>query len=82
MDDIILQCTKENIEQNKNRFFVKGDPGAMLMIEFACETEAELRQKATALGKELRAARLGYHYPLITGDENIKLSLIHIWAWQ
>lgn len=72
MDDIILQCTKENIEQNKNRFFVKGDPGAMLMIEFACETEAELRQKATALEKELRAAGLGYHYPLITGDENIK----------
>ncbi len=72
MDDIILQCTKENIEQNKNRFFVKGDPGAMLMIEFACETEEELSMKAAALEKELREVGLGYHFPLITGDENIK----------
>ncbi len=27
MDDAIMQCTKENIEQNKNRFFVKGRSG-------------------------------------------------------
>ncbi len=76
MDDIILQCTKENIEQNKNRFFVKGDPGAMLMIEFACETEEELLAKAAALEKDLRAAKLGYHFPLVTGAGNIK----RVWA--
>lgn len=76
MDDIILQCTKENIEQRKNRFFVKGDPGAMLMIEFACETEEELFAKAAALEKDLRAAKLGYHFPLITGADNIK----RVWA--
>src|SRR5690606_33312142 len=34
MDKIILDCTKENIEQNKNRYFVEGDPMAVLMIEF------------------------------------------------
>ena len=76
MDDIILQCTKENIEQNKNRFFVKGDPGAILMIEFACETEQMLLEKATALEKDLSAAGLGYHFPLVTGAENIK----RVWA--
>jgi FAD/FMN-containing dehydrogenase len=76
MDDIILQCTKENIEQNKNRFFVQGDPGAMLMIEFACETEEEIKTKATTLENDLRAAGLGYHFPLVTGAENIK----RVWA--
>ena len=76
MDDIILECTKENIEQNKNRFFVQGNPGAILMIEFACETEKELLDKAAALEKDLRAAGLGYHFPLITGAGNIK----RVWA--
>lgn len=76
MDDIILNCTRENIEQNKNRFFVQGDPAAILMIEFACETEHELLDKAAALEADMRAAGLGYHFPLVTGAENIK----RVWA--
>ncbi|MDD4755906.1 MAG: FAD-binding oxidoreductase, partial [Prolixibacteraceae bacterium] len=72
MDDTILNCTKENIEQRKNRFFLKGDPGAILMIEFACETLDELKTTAEALERDLRAAGLGYHFPLVTGEANIK----------
>src|SRR6266487_592633 len=29
IDNYILECTKNNIEQSKNRFFVKGAPGAI-----------------------------------------------------
>ncbi|WP_167611618.1 FAD-binding and (Fe-S)-binding domain-containing protein [Maribellus sediminis] len=76
MDDPVMQAAKQNIEQNKNRWFVKGDPGAMLMIEFSFETEEELNATAEALEKELRDAKLGYHYPLITGADNIK----RVWA--
>jgi FAD/FMN-containing dehydrogenase/Fe-S oxidoreductase len=76
MDDILMQCTKENIEQKKNRFFIKGDPGAMLMIEFAFDSEDELREKAAALENDLCSAGLGYHYPLITGEDMIK----RVWA--
>ena len=72
MDDPVMQAAKQNIEQNKNRFFVKGDPGAMLMIEFSFETEKELTNTATALEKELKEAGLGYHYPLVTGVDKIK----------
>ena len=43
MDDTVMQAAKENIEQRKNRFFIKGDPGALLMIEFSFETEKELQ---------------------------------------
>jgi len=76
MDDTVMQCTKANIEQNKNRFFVKGDPGAILMIEFSFETEKELTDKAEALERDLRDAGLGYHYPLVTGEDKIS----RVWA--
>lgn len=33
MDRVILDCTKNNREQLKNRFFVEGDPAALLMLE-------------------------------------------------
>ncbi len=76
MDDPVMQAAKQNIEQNKNRFFVKGDPGALLMIEFSFETEEELVNTAAALEKELREAGLGYHYPLVTSADKIK----RVWA--
>ena len=76
MDDIIMNCTKGNIEQRKNRFFIQGDPKAMLMIEFAYETEEELHQTAAKLEEDLRAEKLGYHFPLVQGAENIK----RVWA--
>lgn len=72
MDDVILACTKENITQAKNRFFVKGNPGALLMIEFACKTEAQLQKKANDVALHLKKESLGYHFPLVTGAENIK----------
>uniref|UniRef100_UPI0032165649 FAD-binding and (Fe-S)-binding domain-containing protein n=1 Tax=uncultured Draconibacterium sp. TaxID=1573823 RepID=UPI0032165649 len=76
MDDPVMQAAKQNIEQNKNRFFVKDDPAAMLMIEFSFETEKELTDTAAALEKDLRDAGLGYHYPLVTGADKIK----QVWA--
>ncbi|GAB1451406.1 FAD-binding and (Fe-S)-binding domain-containing protein [Draconibacterium sp.] len=76
MDDIVMDAAKQNIEQNKNRFFVKGDPGALLMIEFSFETEKELTDKAAALEKDFRDAGLGYHFPLVTGADKIK----RVWA--
>ena len=76
MDDTVMQAAKQNIEQRKNRFFVKGDPGALLMIEFAFKTEKELTDTAAVLEKDLRVAGLGYHFPLVTGADNIK----RVWA--
>ncbi len=76
MDDIILNCTKENIEQRKNRFFVQDDPKALLMIEFACETEDGLLKKAADLEKDFKAAGTGYYFPLVQGSDNIK----KVWA--
>ena len=71
MDDNILECTKTNIEQRQNRFFVQGDPGAILAVELAGETREEVVALSKGLETELRAAGLGYHYPVIWGaDQN------------
>jgi FAD/FMN-containing dehydrogenase/Fe-S oxidoreductase len=71
MDDHILECTKANLEQRKNRFFVQGDPGAILAVEFAAETREAISTVAQRLESELRAANLGYHYPVVWGaDQN------------
>lgn len=69
MDHYILECTKANKEQNQNRFFVEGDPGAILVVEFRAENLEEIENKAKAMEAEMRAAGLGYHFPLITGDK-------------
>ena len=69
MDKFILDCTKNNIEQSKNRFFLKGDPEAILIIEFSAETKNELTKKISKLESDLRGCGLGYHYPAIYGED-------------
>lgn len=68
MDKVIMECTKGNIAQNKNRFFVKGDPGAILIIEFMGKSREELEEKAAALIDDFKAKKMGYHYPLVWGE--------------
>lgn len=65
MDRIILDCTKDHIEQQKNRYFVEGDPGAILLIELRGATETEAVQKADAIIEDLKTGRLGYAFPVI-----------------
>ena len=69
IDHYILECTKNNIEQQKNRFFVEGDPGAILVIEFARNTREEVIADARRCEEEMKAAGLGYHFPLVFGPD-------------
>ena len=73
MDHYVLECTKANIEQRQNRFFVQGDPGAILVVEIAKNTAAEVQEVADVLVADLKAAGLGYHYPLVTGPDTKKV---------
>ncbi|MFN8417335.1 MAG: FAD-linked oxidase C-terminal domain-containing protein [Cytophagaceae bacterium] len=75
LDDIVLQCTKTNIEHSKNRAFVQGDPGALLIVEWARETRAEIEHLAQQMEKDLRAAGYGYYFPVLWGSEINK-----VWA--
>ena len=75
MDHTILDCTKSNIIQRKNRFFVQGDPGAILIVEFARSNMDEIKAITDNLQRDLEKAKLGYHFPLVTGDDINK-----VWA--
>ena len=73
IDHYILECTKENSEQRKNRFFVEGDPGAILVIEFRRDNREDVTAAAAALENELRRAGYGYHFPLLFGEDTTKI---------
>ena len=75
VDDFIMEFTKTNIEQSKNRFFIEGGPKAILMVEFFTDTPADLLEKAEKLIAELKENGLGYAYPILLGDDAKK-------AWE
>jgi len=73
IDRHILECTKANLEQAKNRFFVQGDPGAVLVIEIRLEKREAIEAVMRTIEAELRAAGLGYAYPVLWGDDANKV---------
>ena len=73
IDHYILECTKENKEQSKNRFFVEGDPGAILVIEFVRETREEILALTNAVEADMRTVGLGYHFPVLFGADTKKI---------
>lgn len=75
IDRTIIELTRENISQQQNRFFVKGDPGAILIVEFAEQSRLEITEKAKALEADLRKNGMGYHFPVIKGKD-----INRVWA--
>ncbi len=75
VDKNILDCTKANIQQAKNRFFIKGDPGAIMVVEFAFEKRDEAIGRAEKMKTHLRKKGLGYHYPVLFDNDIDK-----VWA--
>lgn len=75
MDGDILELSKGNAEQQKNRFFVEGDPAALLITELRAETREELDKKAEALEKDLLESGLVYHNTRVYGADVSK-----VWA--
>ncbi len=73
MDKTILDCTKENLTQKKNRFFLEGDPGAVLIVEIVDGDESVLRKRISAMENEMREAGLGYYFPVIAGKDISKV---------
>ncbi len=73
MDHYILECTKANKEHSQNRFFVQGNPGAILVVELRGHSLPEIEQKAKDMETEMRAAGLGYHFPVVYGADTKKV---------
>ncbi|MCF8229489.1 MAG: FAD-binding protein [Bacteroidales bacterium] len=69
MDKTILDLTRDNLEQKKNRFFLEGDPGAILIVEFARSSIREIETLVEKMEAEMRSKELGFHFPVILDPE-------------
>jgi FAD/FMN-containing dehydrogenase/Fe-S oxidoreductase len=73
MDHVVLDCTKTSHSQKPNRFFLVGEPKAILIIEFAEKTAGQLSEKVQETIDDLTANNLGYAYPVVKGPDISKV---------
>jgi FAD/FMN-containing dehydrogenase/Fe-S oxidoreductase len=77
IDNYVLECAMLNVEQKKNAFFVKNKPDgtipAILVVDLSRETTAEVEALAKEMSAELAEAGMGFHYPLLFGEDTKKI---------
>ncbi|MEO1010796.1 MAG: FAD-linked oxidase C-terminal domain-containing protein [Bacteroidota bacterium] len=69
MDKVILDCTKNNREQLKNRFFVVGDPAALLMLEVKADSPKNLEQRLQEVLLAIQKTGLSYASRVLHGPD-------------
>lgn len=73
IDRHILECTKSNLAQQRNRSFVVGDPGAVLVVEIRRDTHKAAQADSDAVIAAWREAGLAYAAPVLWDDEGNKV---------
>lgn len=69
MDHYVFEATKRNIGQIENRFFIEGDPQAILVAELTRQSEEKVAADANVLVEDLKRQGLGYSYPIVGGED-------------
>jgi FAD/FMN-containing dehydrogenase/Fe-S oxidoreductase len=59
-DKMILDLARDNIEQSQRMGFVQGEPAAILIVEYAGQSDAEVRAKVAELEARRARERFGY----------------------
>ncbi len=67
VDKYILDFTVGHPTYQYNRFFLVGDPQALLIVEFRAGSKEEVARKTAALIQDMKDKGLGYAYPFVTG---------------
>jgi FAD/FMN-containing dehydrogenase/Fe-S oxidoreductase len=73
IDHHILDCTKSNLAQQRNRSFVIGDPGAVLVVEIRRDNRAAAEAAVSAIQESWQLAGFGYAAPVLWGSEGDKV---------
>lgn len=73
VDKYILDFTVDHPSYKNNRFFIVGDPQALLIVEFRGDTLVEIEAKAECLKADLRDRKFGYAYSMVMGETNANL---------
>ena len=73
MDKAILDCTKEHLGYKNHRFFIEGDPAAILIVEFLDDNIEKIKKRVKEMIAEMTDQKLAYHFPLIVGEDITKV---------
>ncbi len=66
VDDLIVRQARGNLEYARLMDFVEGEPGALLLVEFYGDSEAEVQAKLDRLDARMARGGLGYAAPRMT----------------
>jgi len=69
MDSNILNLAATVESQKRNMFFIEGEPGALLIVEFCAGNRDEINVAAAAMEAEMRSVGLGYAFPVVWGSD-------------
>lgn len=69
VDKFIMDFTIGHPEYSKNRFFIEGDPQAILMVEFMEHTHEAAAEKAAALTATLKESGKGFAWPVLYNEQ-------------
>ncbi|RKS53123.1 FAD/FMN-containing dehydrogenase [Gillisia mitskevichiae] len=69
MDKVILDCTIQNLMYKENRYFIEGDPQAILMLELRSNDQEDLNNQIHILLNRLESTNLTYAVPVLLDDE-------------
>ncbi len=69
MDKVILDCTKDNLKYQKNKFFIEGDPKAILMLQLCDDSEEGLKLQVANLLDVLNNNTESYANPVLHNEE-------------
>uniref|UniRef100_UPI0025BF3550 FAD-binding and (Fe-S)-binding domain-containing protein n=1 Tax=Maribacter sp. TaxID=1897614 RepID=UPI0025BF3550 len=72
MDKVILDCTKSNRAQLVNRFFVEGDPEALLMLQVNAYSEEDLDEQVKGVLRKVKESNLSYAEAVLKGADIAK----------
>ncbi|NGZ89029.1 FAD-binding and (Fe-S)-binding domain-containing protein [Psychroflexus maritimus] len=74
MDKAILDCTKNQLKYKDYRFFIQGDPEAILMLELRSDEDEDLNQQTSALIQHLKNETKVYAISKLI-DEQISMAM-------
>lgn len=69
IDKTILDCTKDHAGYQKNRFFLQGDPQAILLLELRQEDKKELEKQLENLKTKVKQEGFAYAAVPLWGEE-------------
>src|SRR2546422_23600 len=71
-DKMILSLARGNIVQSQRLGFVQGNPSSLLMVEYAGDTEAQVKEQVYKLEEVRKAQHIGYAATLAFKPEEVK----------